>query len=124
TWKRLCTLTFTRVLSSTSTSWPSTSSGDTLSGAKASAVTTNGRPRSGDCGEKLKSVGSGYLLSRCETHTGLVPFTPSMKGQIMTMTEPELIDVTDGEEAILTVAEFLAQWGCDPCYDRHPRRPG
>jgi hypothetical protein len=72
----------------------------------------------------LKSVGNGYLLGRCEIHTGLVPFTPNSKGQTVTIIEPELIDKSDGEDTTLTIAEFLTQWGCDPCYDRHPRKPG
>src|SRR5579872_4096881 len=37
--------------------------------------------------------------------------------------EPNLID-DNGDETADTVAEYLAQWGCDPCYDRAPRLRG
>jgi hypothetical protein len=40
------------------------------------------------------------------------------------LVEPDLIDITDDEETTVTVAEYLAMWGCDPCYDRAPRKPG
>lgn len=38
--------------------------------------------------------------------------------------EPDLIDQTDGEEITVGVGEYLAFWGCDPCYDHAPRLPG
>ncbi len=37
--------------------------------------------------------------------------------------EPDLRD-DNGDESHESVAEYLAQWGCDPCYDRAPRLPG
>lgn len=39
--------------------------------------------------------------------------------------EPDLTtDDGVGVEVSVSVAEYLAQWGCDPCYDRAPRLPG
>lgn len=37
--------------------------------------------------------------------------------------EPRIID-GDRDETGESVAEYLAQWGCDPCYDKAPRLPG
>lgn len=43
----------------------------------------------------------------------------------MLLSEPELIDETDGEEdATFSVAEYLAMWGCDYGSDRFPRHSG
>lgn len=42
----------------------------------------------------------------------------------MTMTEPTVIDITDGEEREVSVAEYLGFWGGDPVYDKPPLKPG
>jgi hypothetical protein len=40
------------------------------------------------------------------------------------LTEPQLIDVDENDRAVVTIGEYLAGWGCDPCYTHPPQRPG